>query len=181
MSATSRRESVAIARHNNVRRSWPIYPAGEQIAGFRTGTNPHGAPRSLTVTGKLVDVRAHCGNGAPTGRFPQARIASDESWEEIVLSLRAAAGGKPGSADIERRPGGEHVLTSRAQPPQPLSQLPRGRMATAVQSPSTADAELLQRLDPRNAEQRMPVLTGQITGCAFRMTSPFCGQPPFVF
>jgi hypothetical protein len=181
MSATSRRESVAIARQNKVRRSWPIHPAGEQIAGFRTGTNPHDASWSLTATGKRVDVRVYCGNGAPTGRFPQAAMISDEPWEEIVLSFRAAAGGKPRSAAIERRPGGELVLTSRAQPSKALSQLPRGHVAATVQLPSTVDAEVLQRLDPRNAEQRMLVLAGQITGCAFRMTPPFCGQPPFVF
>jgi hypothetical protein len=54
-------------------------------------------------------------------------------------------------------------------------------MAPTVQSPPTGDAKLLQRLDPRDAEQRMPVLTGQITDCAFRVTPLLCGQPSFAF
>jgi hypothetical protein len=51
------------------------------------------------------------------------------TWEEIARSLRTAEDGKQGAADVELRPGGQLVLTGREQPPQPLSQLPRGRMA----------------------------------------------------
>lgn len=67
MSAISRCGSAAVTRQNNVRRSWPIHPPKEQIAGFRTGMGPHDTPWPLTVTGKRVDVRADCGNGARPG------------------------------------------------------------------------------------------------------------------
>jgi hypothetical protein len=49
------------------------------------------------------------------------------------------------------------------------------------QPPALADVELLRWLDPGNAEQWTPVLTGEITGWAFQMTPPFVGQGPFVF
>jgi hypothetical protein len=59
-------------------------------------------------------------------RLPQERMAA--TWDDIARALRTAEDKRPG-ADVELRPGGELVLTGREQPPQPLSQLPRGRMA----------------------------------------------------
>jgi hypothetical protein len=60
-------------------------------------------------------------------RLPQERMAA--TWEDIARTLRTAEDGKPGAVDVELRPGGELVLTGREQPAQPLSQLPKGRMA----------------------------------------------------
>jgi hypothetical protein len=51
------------------------------------------------------------------------------TWEDIARTLRTAEDGGAGAADVELRPGGELVLTGREQPPQPLSQLPKARMA----------------------------------------------------
>jgi hypothetical protein len=51
------------------------------------------------------------------------------TWEDIARTLRAAEDGKPRGIDVELRPGGELVLTGREQPAQPVSQLPKGRMA----------------------------------------------------
>ena len=51
------------------------------------------------------------------------------TWEGIAWTLRTAEDGRAGAADVELRPGGELVLTGREQPAQPLSQLPKGRMA----------------------------------------------------
>ena len=58
MSATSRRESVATALHNNVDKGRPSYPAGEQMAGPRTGTNPQGVPWALAILGSASDRHA---------------------------------------------------------------------------------------------------------------------------
>lgn len=107
-------------------------------------------------------------------------MADDESWDKIVQALRTAEEGRPGSADVELRPGGQLVLTGRERESQPLSRLPRGRMA-ADHAPSTQDVDALRQLDPGNDEQWTPVLTGQISGWAFQMSPPFAGQPPFVF
>ncbi len=51
------------------------------------------------------------------------------TWEDIVRNLRIAEDGRAGAVDVELRPGGELVLTGHEQPTQPLSQLPKGRMA----------------------------------------------------
>ena len=51
------------------------------------------------------------------------------TWEDIARTLRTAEDRRAGAVDVELRPGGELVLTGREQPTQPLSQLPKGRMA----------------------------------------------------
>jgi hypothetical protein len=85
--------------------------------------------RDLTLTegGKITAVP-----GSGTGLFRVSRLPAERmaaTWEEIARSLRTAEDGKQGAADVELRPGGQLVLTGREQPTQPLSQLPRGRMA----------------------------------------------------
>jgi hypothetical protein len=54
-------------------------------------------------------------------------------------------------------------------------------MRVARLGPSTADIEILRRLDPGNTEDWVAVLTGRIRGWTFRLTSPFPGQQPFSF
>ena len=51
------------------------------------------------------------------------------TWEDIARTLRTAEDRRAGAVDVELRPGGELVLTGREQPAQPLSRLPKGRMA----------------------------------------------------
>lgn len=119
-------------------------------------------------------------------RLPEARMAADDSvaggsWEEIVQALRTAEEGRPGAAEVQLRPGGQLVLTSRERDPQPLSRLPKSRMAAVNHGPSIEDVDALRQLDPANAEQWSLVLTSQICGWAFQMSPPFAGQPPFVF
>jgi hypothetical protein len=65
----------------------------------------------------------------PAGHLPVAPIADDNPWEEIVRSLRTAEDGRLVATDVELQPGGKLILTGRGRAPQPLSQLPRGRMA----------------------------------------------------
>ena len=70
------------------------------------------------------------GSGASVtqvSRLPEERMAA--TWEDIARTLRTAEDGGPGAVDVELRPGGELVLTGRELPTQPLSQLPKGRMA----------------------------------------------------
>jgi hypothetical protein len=59
--------------------------------------------------------------------LPTVRMAA--TWEDIARMLRTAEDGRPGVVDVELRPGGDLVLTGHEQPEQPLSQLPKGRMA----------------------------------------------------
>ena len=107
-------------------------------------------------------------------------MADDDSWDKIVQALRDAEECRPGPADVELRPGGQLVLTGRGREPQPLSRLPRSRMA-ANQAPAAENIDALRQLDPGNDEQWTPVLGDQISGWAFQMIPPFVGQPPFVF
>ena len=51
------------------------------------------------------------------------------TWEDIARTLRTAEDGRAGAVDVELRPGGQLVLTDRGRPAQPLSELPKGRMA----------------------------------------------------
>ena len=116
----------------------------------------------------------------------EARMAADDSaegssWDEIVRALRAAEEGKPGATEVQLRPGGQLVLTGRERDPQPLSRLPRSRMAAMDEGPSAGDVHALRQLDPANTEQWSPVVTSQISGWAFQMSPPLAGQPDFVF
>ena len=110
-----------------------------------------------------------------------APVSQGPTWGDIARTLRIAEEGRAGAADVELRPGGTLVLTTRQRPAQPLSQLPKERMAASSVCPSTHDVEVLQRLDPDNREEWTPVREGRITGWVFRMTPPFPGQPAFVF
>jgi hypothetical protein len=85
--------------------------------------------RDLTLIegGKLAAVPGSRASLVQVSRLPEERMAA--TWEDIARTLRIAEGGRPGAVDVELRPGGELVLTGRELPPQPLSQLPKGRMA----------------------------------------------------
>ena len=85
--------------------------------------------RDLTLVegGKIAAVPESGTSLTHVSRLPQERMAA--TWEDIARTLRTAEDGRPGAVDVELRPGGEIVLTGREQPPQPLSQLPKGRMA----------------------------------------------------
>ena len=85
--------------------------------------------RDLTLVegGKIAADRETGTSPIHVSRLPQQRMAA--TWEDIARTLRTAEDGRPGAVDVELRPGGELVLTGRELPPQPLSQLPKGRMA----------------------------------------------------
>ncbi len=65
------------------------------------------------------------------GRPPESErpARSRRTWEDIAQALRGAEDGRRAGVDVQLLPGGELVLTGREQPAQPLSQLPKGRMA----------------------------------------------------
>lgn len=130
MSAKSTCGPVVIVRCPDLIMSWTVRTATARAVGLRTATNTP-TVRGLTVTssGEIVDVSGQGADRASVGRLPMGRMAAGDPWEEIVQSLRTAEDGRPARADIELRPGGQLVLTQREQPPRPLSQLPRGRMA----------------------------------------------------
>ncbi len=54
-------------------------------------------------------------------------------------------------------------------------------MAPGQLGTSSADVEILRRLDPGNAEDWTLVRTRRISGWTFRLMPPFAGQRPFVF
>jgi hypothetical protein len=125
-------------------------------------------------------------SGPVSAASAEAQMAADNpaegsSWEEIVHALRTAEEGRPGATEVQLRPGGQLVLTGQGRDPQPLSRLPKSRMAAVNRAPAIEDVQALQQLDPANTEQWSPVVTSQISGWAFQMSPPFAGQPPFVF
>jgi hypothetical protein len=104
----------------------------DPVTGQAVYTRPaHVQPtiRDLTLIegGKIAAIRGSGTSLIHISRLPRGRMAA--TWEDIARTLRTAENGRPGAVDVELRPGGELVLTGREQPPQPLSQLPKGRMA----------------------------------------------------
>jgi hypothetical protein len=83
---------------------------------------------ALVESGEIVSISEPGASPVHVSRLPRARMAA-ATWEDIARTLGTAEDGKPGSVDVELRPGGQLVLTGREQVPQPLSQLPAGRMA----------------------------------------------------
>jgi len=134
----------------------------------------------LTGGGEITAADSAEGELRPVSRIPRGRMAAS-SWDEIAQALRNVEEGKPGWADVELRPGGQLLLAGPGKDAQPVSRLPRGRMAAANTAPAEADVAVLRRLDPGGAEQWSPVLTGLIAGWTFRLTPPFPGQGQFVF
>lgn len=112
---------------------------------------------------------------------PSTALVPVASWDEIERNLRRSEDGRPGALDVELRPGGTLVLTGGRRGSQPLSQLPKGRMAAATPDPSPGDVDMLRQLDHGNRERWTPVSAGDLAGWVFRMTPPFAGQSPYVF
>lgn len=81
----------------------------------------------LIEGGKIASVPESGTSVIPVSRLPEERMAA--TWGDIAQTLRTSEDGRPAAVDVELRPGGELVLTERKQLPQPLSQLPKGRMA----------------------------------------------------
>jgi hypothetical protein len=86
------------------------------------------ADLALVEGGEIVGISGSGTSHVRVSRLPQERMAA-MTWEEIARTLRTAEDGEPQTVDVELRPGGELVMTGREQTPQPLSQLPKGRMA----------------------------------------------------
>jgi hypothetical protein len=108
----------------------PIVSASEPDPVTREAiSTPPVRVRDLTLIegGKLTAVPGSGASLIQVSRLPEERMAA--TWEDIARTLRTAENGRPGALDVELRPGGELVLTGRELPPQPLSQLPKGRMA----------------------------------------------------
>jgi hypothetical protein len=82
----------------------------------------------LVEGGKIAGVPGSGTGLIPVSRLPEERMAA-ATWEDIARTLRSAEDGRPGAVDVELRPGGELVLTDGELPAQPVSQLPKGRMA----------------------------------------------------
>jgi hypothetical protein len=86
--------------------------------------------RDLTLVedGKIAGVPETGTSPINVSRLPEERMAAT-TWEDIARTLGTAEDGSPGTVDVELRPGGDLVVTDREQSAQPLSRLPKGRMA----------------------------------------------------
>jgi hypothetical protein len=91
------------------------------------GPRPRMRDLALVEGGTIAAIPESGASPIQVSRLPEERMAA--TWEDVARTLRTAEDGRPGAFDVELRPGGELVLTSREQPSQPLSQLPKGRMA----------------------------------------------------
>ena len=100
-------------------------PAPEPV--LPAGSRPNTRDLALVEGGKIVAIPESDASPLQVSRLPEERMAA--TWEEIARALRIAEDGKPEAVDVELRPGGELVLTRHERAPQPLSQLPNGRMA----------------------------------------------------
>jgi hypothetical protein len=114
-------------------------------------------------------------------RLPEGRMATSSSWDEIAEELRLSEEGGSNGAEVVLKPGGGLEISRGDEAPRPLSKLPEGRMAAAAPGPSSADVEVLRRLDPQNLEGWEPVDDGELTGWVFRLTPPETDQTDFAF
>jgi hypothetical protein len=108
--------------------SQPDPVTGQAVYTLPARVRPTMRDLTLVEGGKIAAVRGTGTSLIYASRLPLERMAA-VTWEDIARTLCAAEDGRPRAVDVELRPGGELVLTGREQPPQPLSQLPKGRMA----------------------------------------------------
>lgn len=126
MTFTSSRDSIVLTSQRDL-------VAGQAMFAVAPEPSPHARPRpsmrdlALVEGGNIVAFPDSGTSPIQVSRLPEERMAA--TWEDIARTLRTAEDGRPGAVDVELRPGGELVLTGREQAAQPLSQLPKGRMA----------------------------------------------------
>jgi hypothetical protein len=115
------------ARDSIILTPQPDPATGQAVYTLPARVRPTMRDLTLIEGGKIAAVPGSRTRLIHISRLPQERMAA--TWEDIAQTLRTAEDGRPGVVDVELRPGGELVLTGREQPAQPLSQLPKGRMA----------------------------------------------------
>jgi len=103
-----------------------VYGLPPESAG-PAGSGPTVRDLMLVEGGKIAGVPGSGSSLIQVSHLPEGRMAA--TWEDIARTLRGAEDGGRGGVDVELLPGGELVLTGREQLIQPLSQLPKGRMA----------------------------------------------------
>jgi hypothetical protein len=121
------------ARDRIVSTSWPDPVTGQAVfaaapeAALSASSRPRARDLALVEDGKIVAIPESGATPIQVSRLPTERMAA--TWEDIARTLRTSEDGRRVPLDVELRPGGELVLTGREQVPQPLSRLPKGRMA----------------------------------------------------
>jgi hypothetical protein len=126
MMTTSARDPIVLTSQHDPVTGQAVYALPPEPAPPERA-RPWARDLTLIEGGEIAAVSGSGASGILVSRLPAERMAA--TWEEIARTLRTAEDGKQGAVDVELRPGGELVLTGREQPPQPLSQLPKGRMA----------------------------------------------------
>ena len=126
MTSTSLRDLIVLPSQRDPVTGQAVFaPAPEPALPARP--RPRIRDLALLEGGKIAAIPESGASLIQVSRLPEERMAA--TWEDIARTLRTAENGTPGAVDVELRPGGELVLTGREQAPQPLSQLPKGRMA----------------------------------------------------
>jgi hypothetical protein len=126
MTFTSLRDPIVLTSQRDPVTGQAVFaPAPE--AALPAGSRPKTRDLALVKGRKIVAIPESGTSPIQVSRLPEERMAA--TWEDIARTLRTAEDGRPGAVDVELRPGGELVLTGREQALQPLSQLPKGRMA----------------------------------------------------
>lgn len=143
----------------------PARPQGGTLVPTDVSVGPGG---TLTVSG---------GKETATSTVPSERMAGDD-WQNVFAQIRAEEEGRGGNNSVHVAPGGGlEVRPTSDAAGRPISTVPKVRMAA-----TTAEAEELRRLDPRNVEEWTPVRSagGRVDGWRFRLKDPFADRY-FVF
>jgi hypothetical protein len=180
-------EPIVLHPHEDSSTGQLVYSLPREMAEPATEAQSQLVPTAitdliLTAGGDIATAGDREREPQPMSRIPSERMAA-ASWDDIAQVLRSREEGKRSGTDVELRPGGELVLVfaEHNREAQPLSRLPQERMAAVTVGPSSADVEILRRLDPSNTESWTPTQTGLISGWIFRMTPPVRSQGQFVF
>ena len=123
---TPTRDRIVLTSRPDPVTGQPVFASAPQAA-LSASSRPAMRDLALVEGGKIVAIAESGAIPIQVSRLPAERMAA--TWEDIAQTLRTSEDGRPGAVDVELQPGGELVLTGREQEPQPLSRLPKGRMA----------------------------------------------------
>jgi hypothetical protein len=158
-------------------------PDGEEewvTAGEETSARVEPPATSLTVRSGIVRGE---NDPMPLTTVPNERLAGGPDWNRIIDAL--SEGERGAAVDVPKigvKPGGEMVILDQRQSQQPLSTVPRERLAAG--RATRADLAEARREDPHDAECWRFIDDPNIPGLRFTMTGTghrfdfFCVRSP---
>jgi hypothetical protein len=125
------------------------------------------------------------GNAEHISVLPHVRMAADDPWADIIKTMgdnENATIRAPGGRDVVMAPGGQMRVTDGGGEGQPLSVLPKVRMAAFATNPGPDPTEVreIMLIDPQRVEGWQPVRTRVLNGWRFHLR-PEPGAPEFQF